>query len=415
MMKVMYLTWGETPRSYGVFGSQVIRQFFETANLMPNHEFHMVSGLPLLNSAIVREKLSYFDELKKVRAMLGNVKFELIPIMAPQSLINSSRFTFKLFHFGNHYFLKSKIRKINPDIIHCRSYHATYAAIKVREEMGATYKVIFDTRGFWPEEVCLKRDISDLESIDYTYLKLIEKYVLKHSDRVITVSDTMLEHFKSLGSVNLTNIYLSTEVGGALDNCKYKEKDISEVSLIYVGAIGDGCWHQLDKLKELCLRIKPMYQKFKLTIVTTSEHSHIKKYLDDLSEEELTLVSTKTHDELLALLSNADFGCLPYRDNSSDFEKLVGYSLLGTKTVEYLSAGLPVIANENCGGASSLIKKHGVGLTYDDNNLGEIQLDSLNSLRGIDIFEHCQRIASHDFDYKVNAGKYKNVYFSLVS
>ena len=34
-MKVVYLTWGETPRNYGVFGSQAIRQFIETQKLLP--------------------------------------------------------------------------------------------------------------------------------------------------------------------------------------------------------------------------------------------------------------------------------------------------------------------------------------------------------------------------------------------
>ena len=44
-MKVIYLTWGETPRSYGVFGSQVIRQFVETSKLLPEHKFYMICGL----------------------------------------------------------------------------------------------------------------------------------------------------------------------------------------------------------------------------------------------------------------------------------------------------------------------------------------------------------------------------------
>jgi hypothetical protein len=59
-MKVVYLTWVETHRSYGVFGSQVIGQFVETQKLSPNDEFHFISAVPIIHSGLLRENGDIF-------------------------------------------------------------------------------------------------------------------------------------------------------------------------------------------------------------------------------------------------------------------------------------------------------------------------------------------------------------------
>jgi hypothetical protein len=71
-MKVAYLTWGETPCIYGVFGSQVIRQFDETKKLLPNSEFHFISAVTIIHSGLLREKWRYFSELSMVKKNLSN-------------------------------------------------------------------------------------------------------------------------------------------------------------------------------------------------------------------------------------------------------------------------------------------------------------------------------------------------------
>ncbi|NRB64995.1 MAG: hypothetical protein HRU40_18570, partial [Saprospiraceae bacterium] len=159
-MKIMYLTWGETPRSYGVFNSQVISQFIETKKIMEDDEFYFLSALPIIHSGLIREKTSYFStEFKAVKNRLNKAKVEFaaIPIYAPQNFVTSAKNTFKFMHFGAlKHFLKI-LNKVQPDVIHCRSYHAAFAAINAREKYGLFYKVIFDVRGLWPEEVALKK------------------------------------------------------------------------------------------------------------------------------------------------------------------------------------------------------------------------------------------------------------------
>ena len=241
-MKVIYLTWGETPRSYGVFGTQVVGQFIETAKKCTEGEFHFISAVPVLHSGYVREKWKYGQELQAVKNMFGKIKFHWLPIWASQNLVNPSKKTFNMMHGLAHRGLKKKIERIKPDIVHCRSYGAAWAAISVRKKYNLKYKVIFDGRGLWPEEVALK-NAWDENSSDYKFLKSLEQKILFACDCSISVSDPMHEHYLSLGSPNDRIIYLSADT-------KKLRVDLSEVNkservrFCYVGALSENSWHQ---------------------------------------------------------------------------------------------------------------------------------------------------------------------------
>src|SRR5690606_20724497 len=97
-MKVVYLTWGETPRSYGVFGSQVIGQFVETQKCTQDDDFHFVSGVPIIHSGLIREKWNYRKEIDNIKLRLGKIPFIKIPIFVPQNFVNSSKRSFGLMH-----------------------------------------------------------------------------------------------------------------------------------------------------------------------------------------------------------------------------------------------------------------------------------------------------------------------------
>lgn len=159
-MNIIYLTWGETPRTHGVYGTQVIDQLSFIHSAMPESNIALVCAVPIINSGIVRDGLNWIRDLINIKRFMLPVSFNLIPIVAPQNFVNSSRHTFCLFHIFTWRFLKRLILKYNPQIIHCRSYHSAWAAIKCRERYRFKYKVIFDPRGLYPEEVSLKREKS---------------------------------------------------------------------------------------------------------------------------------------------------------------------------------------------------------------------------------------------------------------
>src|SRR5690606_12564127 len=107
-----------------------------------------------------------------------------------QNFVFSSRFSFKTLHWAAHAQLASLVEATRPDIIHARSYHATFAAIETKRKYGFNYKVIFDARGLWPEEVAWKKGYAR-DGRNYSFLKDLERKLLEESDVCISVSETM--------------------------------------------------------------------------------------------------------------------------------------------------------------------------------------------------------------------------------
>jgi glycosyltransferase involved in cell wall biosynthesis len=408
-MKVVYLTWGETPRSYGVFGSQAIGQFIETQKLSPNSKFHFISAVPIIHSGLFREKWRYFSELSKVKMKLGAIAFHWLPIVVSQNFVFASKATFKFMHgTGAHWLLKNKLNKIVPDIVHCRSYHSAWAALTVRKKYGLNFKIIFDGRGPWPEEVAFKQNWSE-NSSDYQFLKSIEKKLLFECDASVSVSDTMHQHYAGLGAKNDQCIYLSTDTNQLKVNFDQIQQN-ERIQFCYVGALSENTWHQPKGLVDLYRRLRTLYPKTQLTIVTTSSHDQLKVHFSEFPKEELVFTSTKTRLELKHVLTKQDFGILALFTPINEKEKMLARSGLAVKTVEYLAAGLPIICNAYCEGAAKLIDNHGLGITYFPENVDSIKPEELLVYLNTSAREKCEAFALKNFDYTLNAQKYFELY-----
>jgi glycosyltransferase involved in cell wall biosynthesis len=411
-MKVLYLTWGETPRSYGVFGSQVIGQFVENSKSMPDAEFHFASAVPIIHSGLIREKLKYPVELNRVKTKLGSIKFHRLPIYAPQNLVNSNRKTFKWMHLGAHFHLKKLIQKIQPDILHCRSYHASWAALSVKKKFGFSYKIIFDARGLWPEEVALKKEYAP-HSKDYKFLKNIESTLLEESDLTIAVSDTMQSHYEKIGVNRISTVYLSANTKELVFN-RNTIKETKHTNLCYVGALSDDTWHRPSELLILFKRIKNILPDAQLTIVTTSSHEKVRTYFSEFSQDTIKITTSKSVLELKNIFKKMDFGLMSYFTPSTKQETLLSKMVLAVKTAEYLTAGLPMIVNKACEGAAYLIEKYNLGVAYDPNTFEELTLDKITGFNTPEEQERISVIASQLFDYQYHARQYAELYKELL-
>lgn len=409
-MKIMYLSWGETPRSYGVFGSQVIEQLVEISAAMPATKFLFVAAVPVIHSGLVREKFRYFNELKKIREKLGKIEFKWISITTTQNFINPNRITFKLMFLGAMKNFQKTIENFQPDIIHCRSYLAAWAALKVREENQKQFRIVFDPRGLYPEEVALKND-NNIDSLNYKFLKSIENRLLSCCDVTIAVSDTMARHFCSLNANAVETIYISADTSSLNSNRKIKLNASKKINFCYVGALNESTWHKTSALYELFLRLKQLYQYATLTIVTTSNHDSIRYHFRKYSSSDVKIVAAHNRDEVRSNLELADFGLLTYFVPRSRLEILLASMVIAVKTAEYLCAGIPVIVNKYCGGAAAVLKKYQLGVLYDPEDLNslsshEIEASLMQSPNKMSIVDQSRQL----FDYKVNAKKYSDIY-----
>lgn len=419
-MKITYLTWGETPRSYGVFSSQVLGQFSHTVASMKNQfdgdeiNSEFVSGIPLIHSGMVREKLAYPEEIKKITSKLAesNIKFKRLNILSSQNFINSNRHSFRTFHGLSHLPLSRHFNTSKPDIVHCRSYHAAYAALKVREKLGAHYKVIFDARGFWPKEVSLKKGWG-MDSDNFHFLSKIEAYCLDNSDVVVSVSDTMTDIFKSKTTTPVETIYLSADIERftGIPRAESLHSRGNELTFCYLGALSKGTWHRPKELSELFARLKYLYPNSKQMIITTSAKSEYISYFEGNSS--VLLRSAKNVNELVTLLAECDIGVMSYFTPDSELEKALANSVFAVKTSEYLAAGMPMITNKYCGGAASFLLNHKAGVSYDPSNLESLTFEAIEGLTKLKIGT-LREIATEYLDYEANAKRYAAVYEQLL-
>lgn len=409
-MKVCYLSWGETPRSYGVFGSQVLGQFIETRKQMPESEFYFISGVPIIHSGLVREKLKYNEEVSKVKAKLGDIEFAWVPIFCPQNVVYSSRHFFNFLVYGADILLKKQFLKIKPDIVHCRSYGAAWVALKVKQKYKLNYKIIFDARGLYPEEHALKNNFSN-NNKNYLFLKKIEKKLLDECDLTIAVSDTMKNYFESLHAKKVECIYLSANTEKLFTE---REKNKDEVVFGYVGALSESTWHRTSELLKLYQKLRLTVKHPKIHIITTSSHYDVKEMFKEIPENEIYLSSTRTVDELKEKMKKFDFGIMSYFNAENEFQLTLSDMVLAVKSAEYLAAGLPMIVNKKCGGISYIINKHNLGIAYDPDTFDEINTENIYRFVNDNKDLERSQLSLELFDYKNNAIRYMNYYKSLV-
>ena len=412
-LKVAYITWGETPRSYGVYGSQVIEQ---VSRIAKNHsdtiEMHFLAFLPVIHSGWIREKLDYFNEITKLKKILINVKFHLKLLPIPQNLVNPTRFTHRLLFIWGLRQLQKYIEQNDIDIVHCRSLHAAHAACKVKLRSGKNFRIIFDIRSPWPETIALQRKY-DENHPEYQYFKEIEKFIVNSCDSLVSVSATMSNFFERSYGKRSELIYLSAPVESL--NQKYgAKKSTTNLHLIYVGALAEDGWHKISTLISLLQKIRLLFPDCAITIVTTSSYSIIRTKFIEAGLEHINIVSTFNVDQLKYHLYEANIACLTALTPRTKLEQIFCSNVFAVKSVEYLSAGLPIICNKFLGGAAAYVKEHGVGLLYDPNDLSSLQREDIERMINSDISKRAVALALQDFDYDSNARKYTELYKSVV-
>lgn len=407
-MKIIYLTWGETPRFAGVYNSQILQLI---KRLQSKVDIYLISGLPLINSGLFREKFGYFKSLRMIKSFLtynGENRFFLIPIFAVQTVIYPKFLFGYMISFLSDKILLKKIKKLNPDIIHCRGYHSTSLVIKLKKKYNLNYKIIFDPRGYAPGEAVISNRCK-VNSYTYKQLKKIEQHNIDFSDTILTVSETMRTFFKGQGAKSVENVFLSSSLNiPKIANHRLKD---DQIIFGYAGALDDKSWHKPKQLIELYTRLIVLFPNSKLKIITNSSHKKILSYIPDFLMNKIDLISCKNPNEVLIELSVCNVGLMSYFIPKSRVELDVAKSVFAIKTVEYFAVKLPIIVNKYCGGATDFILSKSLGWAYDPENLENfsVSLSEINKMK--DSVDH--EIFEDLFSYESNLNRYIKIYSSL--
>lgn len=425
-MNILYLTWGEIITNNGIFNNQVLEQLKKIRDIDDSISIKILSGMPLINRPLLRHRQTFLTDIERIRTELSDasIEFHYRWILVIARWFHSKFYHFPFYTLSQYKFMRKFITQYHIDIVHCRGYHAARLAILVKRKFGLEYKIVFDTRGLFPEEGVLAKHYS-LNSRSYKKWKKLEKDILDASDAIVNVTNTFTEHIEAItANKNIQTIFTTTNFDifhydpmTRVNIRKQLSIEEEEKILVYAGSISRQGWHRISTLISLFQVFQQVFTQSRLLIITQSSHTTVINELNktNLPATSYLIVSANSPAEVNTFLHAADYAALSYRPVSNSFEAVIARSVIASKTGEYFAVGLPLIVNEAVGAASKLVKKFRLGCTYKVGEEFAIQDCILEIDKHYNETQHqCILTAQKYFDATGNALKYIQIYKKLM-
>lgn len=321
------------------------------------------------------------------------------------------------------------IHRENFDILHCRVHVPALMAAIARKFSRKKPKLLFDIRGFFPEEYT-DAGIWPENGWLYRAAKHVEKWLLNKADGFVVLTEKARRILFPEISVDADN-----SDGTGFDGCgrpvevipccvDIKRFEIADENLrqeirgelaigdrfviAYVGSFGG--WYLSDEMFDLFSTAHELDPSVFILVLTQREAG--------TAVEKLKARGFGENDFFVRSVTPAE---IPYYLNAADaaisFIKRC-YSKQAsspTKNAEYLASGLPMIVNAGVGDVDSLIKEDGVGVLvegFDPDAYSKAirQLKALGNVR-----QRCRESAKARFDLeKVGGQRYRRLYKAIL-
>ncbi len=329
------------------------------------------------------------------------------------------------------------------DVLHGRVHIPTLMGALARKFSREKPKLLFDIRGFFPEEYT-DAGIWPAEGWLYRSAKRVEKWLLKEANGFVVLTErareilfpdaagstdqgyTISNPEKNLKSqisninsshrpvevipccVDLTRFEGLNKTGLAAMRRLLNAAGSRRRILVYVGSFGG--WYMSDELFDFYAAARRADPNVYALILTQRQPELAVERIRAKGFETLDyLVTSATPDEIPKYLNASDAAV-------SFIKKCYSKQASSpTKNAEYLAAGLPIIANAGVGDVDSLIVDDGVGILIDKFD-EETYLAAINDLTALgDIADHCREIAKLRFDLEnVGGVRYRRLYSRLL-
>lgn len=320
-------------------------------------------------------------------------------------------------------FIQRFISREKPDLLHGRVHVPTLMGALARKLSRHKPKLLFDIRGFFPEEYT-DAGVWPENGLMYRSAKRVERWLMKESDGFVVLTEKAREilfpESKETGfdrsgrPVEVIPCCVDLKRFGAADeetrSRMRMELGIDKRHVItYVGSFGG--WYLTDEMLDFFASAREYDpDSFAMILTQRDREAVIEKLKAQGFADSDYYVGTVKPDELPHYLSAADaalsFIKACYSKQSSS----------PTKIAEYLACGLPVISNRGVGDIDAQIEQNGVGVMLDgfDDASYQIALDAVNCLNGI--AEQCRETAKREFDLATVGGhRYRRIYAQLLS
>ena len=313
----------------------------------------------------------------------------------------------------------SLLRREEFDVLHARSHVPMLMAALARKQSRHKPKLIFDIRGFFPEEYTDAGLWPENGGL-YRSVKRVERWLMKEADAFVVLTNKAkqilfpdeaaagegrpvevipccvdLARFSSANDESRRSMRATLKIG---------ERKV----LAYVGAFGG--WYLTDEMVDLFGVFKETEPDGFAMILTQSDAEDVKAKLhssgygpDDL------FISRVPAGEIPRYLSAADIAV-------SFIKKCYSKQASSpTKNAEYLACGLPIIANAGVGDVDEQITANGVG-TLVTNFSRDTYLNALADVAALaGSAERCKETARREFDLETVGGvRYRRLYSRLL-
>lgn len=323
-------------------------------------------------------------------------------------------------------FAQRMIREKGVNVLHARVHvPAMMGALAKIACRGKHVKLLFDIRGFMPEEYT-DAGVWQADSRLYRNVKKVEKWLLAKSDAFVVLTEKARDilfpesaetsfdqagrpvavipccvDFKRFGSAN----------GATRQEVRRELKLDQRQVIIYVGALGG--WYLTEDMADFFAHAKQQNPKTFALVLTQSQPEIMINLLRKKGFTDVDFLVTKVLPEAIPdYLSAADIALSFIKPC---FSKL---SSSPTKIAEYLAAGLPVVANSGVGDVEEMITTDGVGAVINNFDLENYRqaLREIEDLRqNSNLADRCRESARQRFDLvTVGGAKYRSLYDKLL-
>ncbi|MFN0277448.1 MAG: glycosyltransferase [Pyrinomonadaceae bacterium] len=320
--------------------------------------------------------------------------------------------------------IRKLIVKKNLDILHCRIHVPALMASIARNLSRRRPKIIFDIRGFFPEEYT-DAGVWQENGLIYRVVKRVEKWLLKEADAFVVLTEkarnslfpeSLKSGFDKLGRpVEVIPCCVDFE-------SRFSNLESSQVAkerlgiedrfvIVHLGALG-GLYlsKEITDFLEFSRLQEP--RTFAM-LLTQSDPAEIVGLLKNRGFAETDyLVKNVDPNDVPRYLSACD---LSISFVKSSFSTL---SRSPTKIPEYLACEVPIVANSGVGDVEMLIEGNRVGTLIKDFS-DQSYLAALNDIHALkaegNLAERCRNAAREGFDLRsVGWHRYLRLYRRLI-
>ena len=222
------------------------------------------------------------------------------------------------------------------EIVHCRSYVAALLALGMKL-IFPRLKVIFDPRGFYPEEGVVTGKWS-AGSVAFKCWRRLESILVQRCDSVIALSEPFAERLRLVSpaaTCSVIHASADTERFGRARECRDKtRKELGlEGNTVFVYNGGLGAWHDPAMLARVYKVISAACENSQLVVLTRYDADRLRAIFCEagIRSEEVQIIAAEPM-RVPGYLGACDYGIVPLKVMSKgDAMSVVAETMIGTK------------------------------------------------------------------------------------